>query len=90
MAVYGASHNALLQRFGRLVADFMELSFTVQQRVRAHDDAVDFGADAAAHGAVYDAINRGDAAGAADTMLDVVLDGKSALIEALAHLDVSD
>lgn len=90
MAVYGASHNALLHRFGRLVADFMQLSFSVQQRVRAHDDVVDFSADAAAHESVYDAINRGDATAAADTMLDVVLDGKSALIEALAHLDTSE
>jgi GntR family galactonate operon transcriptional repressor len=87
MAVYGASHNALLQRFGQLVADFMQLTFNVQQRVRVHDDAVDFTDDARAHGDVYNAINRGDAAAAADTMLDVVLDGKSALIEALAHLD---
>jgi GntR family galactonate operon transcriptional repressor len=86
MAVYGASHNALLQRFGRLVADFMQLSFSVQQRVRVHD-VVDFSEDAVAHGEVYNAINRGDAAASADTMLDVVLDGKSALIEALAHLD---
>ncbi len=88
MAVYGASHNALLQRFGRLVADFMQLSFSVQQRVRVHD-VVDFSEDAVAHGEVYNAINRGDAAASADTMLDVVLDGKSALIEALAHLDSS-
>ncbi|MDO7883248.1 FadR/GntR family transcriptional regulator [Antiquaquibacter soli] len=88
MAVYGASHNALLQRFGQLVADFMQLTFNVQQRVRAHDDAdVDFTDDASSHGDVYNAINRGDAAAAATTMLDVVLDGKSALIEALAHLD---
>jgi DNA-binding FadR family transcriptional regulator len=86
MAVYGASHNALLQRFGRLVADFMQLSFNVQQRVRVHD-VVDFTEDAGAHGEVYNAINRGDASAAADSMLDVVLDGKSALIEALAHLD---
>ena len=88
MAVYGASHNALLQRFGRLVADFMQLSFNVQQRVRVHD-VVDFTEDAKAHGVVYDAINRGEQAAAGDSMLDVVLDGKSALIEALAHLDES-
>ncbi len=88
MAVYGASHNALLQRFGRLVADFMQLSFNVQQRVRVHD-VVDFTDDAKAHGEVYHAINRGEQTAAGDSMLDVVLDGKSALIEALAHLDES-
>lgn len=85
MAVYAASHNELLQRFGRLVADFMQLSFGVQQRARAQD-GVDFSTDAASHAAVYAHINRGDAAGAADAMLTVVLDGKSALIEALAGL----
>ncbi len=88
MAVYGASHNALLQRFGRLVADFMQLSFKVQQRVRVHN-VVDFSEDARAHGGVYDAINRGEQGAAGDSMLEVVLDGKSALIEALAHLDKS-
>lgn len=87
MAVYGASHNALLQRFGRLVADFMQLSFSVQQRARTANHSVDFTEDARVHGAVYDAINRGDAEASAATMLDVVLDGKSALIEALAQLD---
>lgn len=86
MAVYGASHNALLQRFGRLVADFMQLSFSVQQRVRS-SDVVDFSDDAVAHGTVFNAINRGDSEAASVAMLDVVLDGKSALIEALAHLD---
>lgn len=87
MAVYGASHNMLLQRFGRLVADFMYVSFSVQQRAAEHgDDEVDFGSDAAEHAAVYDAINLGDASGAADAMLAVVLDGKSALIEALGKV----
>jgi GntR family galactonate operon transcriptional repressor len=89
MAVYKASHNALLQRFGRLVADFMQLSFDVQQRARAHDE-VDFGDDALAHHAVFQAINRGDAAAASESMLAVVLDGKGALIEALAKLDVTN
>lgn len=87
MAVYGASHNALLQRFGRLVADFMYLSFSVQQRA-AEDGhgVVDFGSDVAEHAAVFEAINLGDAAAAADAMLAVVLDGKSALIEALGKV----
>lgn len=87
MAVYGGSHNALMQRFGRLVADFMELSFDVQQRARAADHVVDFSDDARAHELIFQAINRGDPAAAAEAMLEVVLDGKSALIEALATLD---
>jgi DNA-binding FadR family transcriptional regulator len=87
MAVYGGSHNALMMRFGRLVADFMQLSFDVQQRARAADDDVDFSEDARAHELIYQAINRGDPGAAAEAMLEVVLDGKSALIEALATLD---
>lgn len=86
MAVYAASHNALLQRFGRLVADFMRLTFDVQQRARAGaKGGVDFADDAAAHAAVYQAITRGDAEGAAEAMLVVVLEGKRALIEAMSE-----
>ncbi len=86
MAVYAASHNALLQRFGRLVADFMRLTFDVQQRVRAggSDGAVDFTDDAATHAAVYQAITRGDAEAAGEAMLVVVLEGKRALITAIS------
>ena len=32
MAVFSASHNALLARFAHLVADFLQLSFSIQQR----------------------------------------------------------
>ena len=84
MAVYGASHNVLLQRFGRLVADFMHLSFDLQQHA-AGDAQADFSDDVASHGAVFLAINRGEAATASESMLTVVLEGKRALIEALAH-----
>lgn len=86
MAVYAASHNALLQRFGRLVADFMRLTFDVQQRVRADDlgGEVDFSDDAATHEAVYQAITRGDAEAAGEAMLIVVLEGKRALITAIS------
>lgn len=89
MAVYAASHNELLARFGRLVADFMRLSFDVQQRARSAK-IDDFREDAEAHVLVYRDINRGDPAAAADSMLAVVLDGKSALIEALSTLSVQD
>lgn len=86
MAVYAASHNALLQRFGRLVADFMRLTFDVQQRVRAGGPggAIDFSDDAATHAAVYQAITRGDAEAAGEAMLVVVLEGKRALITAIS------
>ncbi|MFC0678786.1 FadR/GntR family transcriptional regulator [Lysobacter korlensis] len=85
MAVYEASHNVLLQRFGRLVADFMHLSFNLQQH--AANGGADFTEDVASHGAVFAAINRGDAADASDRMLTVVLEGKRALIEALTKRD---
>lgn len=82
MAVFTASHNSILQRFGHLVAEFLRQSFTIQQDARAlaGEDLV---GDAAMHSHVYEAIKRGDAAAAAEAMLAVVLDGKSALAEAI-------
>jgi GntR family transcriptional regulator, galactonate operon transcriptional repressor len=84
MAVYMASHNALLQRFGLLVADFMHLTFAMQQEALGGDPSA-FRHDAARHTLVFDAIDRGDAAAAGEAMLAVVLEGKSALIDALAR-----
>lgn len=88
MAVYAASHNELMQRFGQLVAESMRLSFELQQHA-LNDAAPDLAQDAAAHYAVLTAIRRGDPADATDRMLDVVLDGKAALIDALGSLDGS-
>lgn len=82
LAVYAASHNSLLQRFGHLVADSLNLSFSVQQRAAIHDPA-DLDADAAAHRSVYRAINSGAAADANAAMLQLVLEGKAALASAL-------
>jgi DNA-binding GntR family transcriptional regulator len=73
----------LLNRFGLLVADFLELSFQVQQAA-ADGGGVDLTDDVEGHAAVLDAINRGDSEAAASAILAVVLDGKSALIEAFA------
>jgi DNA-binding FadR family transcriptional regulator len=81
MAVYAASHNLILQRFGRLVAEFMQLAFCVQQSARSSKSG-HLRVDAKAHLAVFDAINRSDPNLAAEAILSVVLDGKSALIEA--------
>lgn len=84
LGVYGASHNALLNRFGLLVADFLELSFEVQQAAAvSQDSTLDYDVDR--HAKVLDAINRADSEGAAAAMLDVVLDGKSALIAAFSE-----
>ncbi len=82
VAVYGASHNLLLRQFGTVVADLLYLAFNVQQVV-ASDDRVLL-QDAERHAAVFRAIDRGNGEAAAEAMLTVVLDGKSALATALS------
>ena len=84
-AVYSASHNPLLARFGLLVADFMKIAFEIQQT--GQQQPVPLADDAARHVRVFDAISRGDGDAAATAMLDVVLDGKNALAAALAEGD---
>lgn len=81
LAVYAASHNVLLRQFGSVVADFLYSSFSVQQAVAADDEV--FREDAETHAAVFRAINGGNGEKATDAMLDVVLDGKNALMKAL-------
>lgn len=83
LAVYAASHNAMLRQFGTVVADFMFTSFELQQGVTPSDDAIR--ADVESHVAVYREIDRGNGERAADAMLAVVLDGKNALIKALGQ-----
>lgn len=85
MAVFAASHNALLSRFGHLVADFLHMSFSMQQEAVSRS-GVDFTKDAEEHRRVYDAINRGEPDNAAAAMLNVILDGKRALGEAMEAL----
>ena len=84
MAVYAASHNSMLERFGRLISEFLLHTFDLQQRARELG-TIDFAEDAATHQEVYDAITRGDSGTASEAMLRVVLEAKSALIEALAR-----
>ncbi|BAU31191.1 FadR/GntR family transcriptional regulator [Microcella alkaliphila] len=84
LAVYAASHNALLRQFGNVVADFMKLTFTVQQAATQDDE--ELVQDAETHAAVYQAIDRGNGEDAAEAMLRVVLDGKNSLIKALGGL----
>lgn len=81
LAVYAASHNSLLRQFGSVVADFMKLTFEVQQAAARDDD--ELVNDAETHAAVYRAIDRGNGEDAAEAMLRVVLDGKNSLIRAL-------
>ena len=87
MAIFSASHNVLLQRFGYLVAEFLHLSFDMQQRaLLRRDDVQDFSEDAERHRAVYERVNRAEADAAADSMLEVILDGKRNLIDAVESL----
>lgn len=83
LAVYAASHNVLLRQFGSVVADFLYASFTVQQATAADDEVYE--EDAETHAAVFRAVNEGNGERAAEAMLQVVLDGKSALIKALGE-----
>lgn len=87
-AVYTASHNVLLRQFGTVVADFMYISFSLQQETAT--DAERLQSDADQHSAVMRAIHRGSGEQAAEAMLEVVLDGKSALVQALGGTSTSD
>lgn len=89
LAVYAASHNLLLRQFGSVVADLLYLTFNIQQVVAAADDRV-LEQDAERHAAVFRAIDRGNGEAAAEAMLSVVLDGKSALTKALSDARDAD
>ena len=81
MAVFSASHNALLARFAHLVADFLQLSFSIQQRaLNEADNRIED--DVEQHRRIFDAINRGDGDAAALAMLAVILNGKNSLLAA--------
>jgi DNA-binding FadR family transcriptional regulator len=81
MAVFAASHNALLKRFAHTVANFLQVSFRIQQA--ALDPKTErWEDDLATHVEIADAINRGDAAAAEDAMLRAILDGKAHLQKA--------
>ncbi|MBS7533255.1 FadR family transcriptional regulator [Ancylobacter sonchi] len=81
MAVFAASHNVLLGSFAHLVADFLHLSFSIQQQALKADKSVED--DISQHRAVFEAITGGEGEGAARAMRDVILDGKDSLLAAL-------
>jgi DNA-binding FadR family transcriptional regulator len=87
LAIYAASHNVLLRQFGAVVADFMYLSFGLQQD--AESAAERLTEDVARHAPVLRAIHRGSGEVAAEAMLDVVLDGKNSLIKAFSDVRVA-
>lgn len=81
MAVFAASHNMLLGSFAHLVADFLHLSFSIQQRALKMDKSVED--DIAKHRLVFESIIGGEGEAAARAMRDVILDGKDSLLAAL-------
>lgn len=81
MAVFRASHNAMLDRFGHIVASFLKISFRIQQE--ALDPSKNpIEDDCANHMKIYEAINRSDPSAAEELMLKVVLHGKASLQKA--------
>jgi len=65
----------------------MYLSFSLQQDVASETERLI--EDVARHKPVLRAIHRGSGEVAAEAMLDVVLDGKNALIKALSDVRVA-
>ncbi len=79
LAVFHASHNAMLHRFAHIVADFLQISFQIQQRaLDARGNRIK--EDYANHLRLSQAINRSDAAAAEAIMMDVIMDGKASLL----------
>ena len=81
MAVFRASHNSMLDRFGHIVASFLKLSFRIQQEALSESENP-IEDDCANHLKIYEAINRSDPSAAEDLMLKVVLHGKASLQKA--------
>jgi DNA-binding FadR family transcriptional regulator len=78
MAVLHASHNAMLRHFGHSVANFLQISFRIQQEaLDPSDNRIED--DCANHVKIYDAINRSDPTAAEALMMEVVLHGKASL-----------
>lgn len=85
MAVLHASHNAMLCHFGHSVANFLQISFRIQQEaLDPSDNRIED--DCSSHNKVYEAINRSDPAAAEALMLEVVLHGKTSLQRARQHM----
>jgi GntR family transcriptional regulator, galactonate operon transcriptional repressor len=78
LSVFHASHNVMLSRFGHIIAEFLRISFRIQQSA-LNSDENRIEDDYANHVKIYDAINRSDPATAEARMMDVVLHGKASL-----------
>lgn len=78
LCVFRASHNAMLARFGHIVANFLQISFRIQQEALDTSENL-IEDDCENHIRIYEAINRSDPAAAEELMMRVVLHGKASL-----------
>ena len=78
LAVFSASHNALLWNLSHVVSVILKLSFELSQETLNDSDNT-VGDDLVGHRTVMEAISRGDGSRAEAAMLKVVLSGKAAL-----------
>jgi DNA-binding FadR family transcriptional regulator len=84
LAVFAASHNVLMQRFGYFVADFLRLSFDIQQAALIERDHIrDLSPDLDAHRFILESLQRSAPGAAAEAMLETILAGKRDLLFSL-------
>jgi GntR family galactonate operon transcriptional repressor len=91
LAVFASTHNVLLQRFGNFVADFLRLSFDIQQEGLVERDHVpDFSQDLEAHRFIMESLERSAPGAAAEAMLETILEGKRDLLYALHTTEATE
>src|SRR5262249_28639421 len=81
IAVLRASQNVMRHRCANIVANFLQISFTIQQEALDTRDTL-IEDDCENHMKIYEAINRSDPAAAESLMMQVVLHGKASLQKA--------
>jgi GntR family galactonate operon transcriptional repressor len=84
MTIFAASHNVLFARLAHVVADFLQISFQIQQQA-LNDDDNRIQDDVEGHQRIFEAINRGEGNDAAEQMLAVILNGKISLFRAIGE-----
>jgi GntR family transcriptional regulator, galactonate operon transcriptional repressor len=81
LAVFAGTHNLLMQRFGHFVADFLRLSFDLQQTALLEREHVrDLTDDLAAHRFVLESLQRSAPGAAAEAMLGAISSGNTELL----------
>jgi GntR family galactonate operon transcriptional repressor len=82
LAIFAATHNTLIQRFGNFVADFLALSFNIQQdALLEREHVVDLSTDLDAHRFVFESIERSAPGAAAEAMLQAISEGNRHLFD---------